>query len=180
VWLNEQGVSLDLIRFRPYRLEDDQLLVNFTRIFPVPSVEDFTIGRRVAGSSVVEAQGSGEPWDRNALAKLVAQGNEATLAMMDLCAADEADGVSVLDVAEQASINHDQVRGQLAGLTMRLKNPKYGFAQNRWPVEVDWRSGGVASYRLPPELVPLWRSVRGLTDVADSQNSSAKTDEPLL
>jgi hypothetical protein len=35
----------------------------------------------------------------------------------------------VKDIAEQARISEAAVRGQLAGLTMRLKNPIYGFAQ---------------------------------------------------
>jgi hypothetical protein len=173
VWLNEQGVSMDLIRFRPYQLEDGRVLVNFTRIFPVPSVEDFTIGRRTSPSSAAEGKGPGAAWDLEALRRLAEQGNDATLAMLDLCAADEADGVSVQDVAAQASITWGQVRGQLAGLTMRLKNPKYGFAQNDWPVKIEWLNGGVASYRLPPELVPLWRQVRGLEPPsAPSQNPS--------
>ncbi len=177
VWLNEQGVSVDLIRFRPYRLEDGRVLVNFTRIFPVPSVEDFTIGRRTPVSQPAsESLGPGADWDLDALRRLAEQGNDATLAMLDLCAADEADGVSVHDVATQASITYGQVRGQLAGLTMRLKNPRYGFAQTTWPVEIEWLPGGVASYRLPPDLVPLWREVRGLeAPTVPSQNSSEPT-----
>lgn len=178
VWLNEQGVSVDLIRFRPYRLEDGRVLVNFTRIFPVPSVEDFTIGRRTSVSpTAAEPSGPGADWDLDSLRRLAEQGNDATLAMLDLCAADEAEGVSVLDVAKQASITYGQVRGQLAGLTMRLKNPKYGFAQTTWPVEIDWRSGGVASYRLPPDLVPLWRQARGLDAAPATQQSPSTTDK---
>lgn len=171
VWLNEQGVSIDLIRFRPYRLQDGRVLVNFTKIFPVPNVEDFTIGRRLSPAAVKEQLEPGPPWDEDNLRRLAEQGNEATLAMLDLCAAAEADGVSVADVATQAAITTAQVRGQLAGLTMRLKNRKYGFAQNAWPVTIDW-VGGVASYRLPAELVPVWRKVRDLSAAA-SQNSTA-------
>jgi len=47
VWLNEQGVSVDLIRFRAYQVNNGQILVNFSRLYPVPSIEDFTIGRRL-------------------------------------------------------------------------------------------------------------------------------------
>lgn len=139
VWLNEQGVAIDLIRFRPYRLDDGRVLVNFSRTFPVPSVEEFTIGRRQAGAaSPVEPAGPGAPWDLESLRRLSQQGNDATLAMLDLCAADEANGVSVADIVEQASITYGQVRGQLAGLTMRLKNPNYGFSQTAWPVDINW------------------------------------------
>lgn len=163
VWLNEQGVSVDLIRFRPYQLLDQSVLVNFTKIYPVPTVEDFTIGRKkVTSNPDIESLEPGAPWDLEALTRLADQANEATLAVLDLCAADEASGVTVQDVMEHASITYGQVKGQLAGLTMRLKNPKYGFAQNTWPMEIDWQPGGVASYRLPGELVPLWRQARAL------------------
>ncbi len=178
VWLNEQGVSLDLIRFRPYQLDDGRVLVNFTRIFPVPSVEDFTIGRRTASTSTAaESTGPGADWDLDSLRRLAEQGNDATLALMDLCAADEADGVSVQDIAAQASITPGQVKGQLAGLTMRLKNPRYGFAQTTWPVEIQWLPGGVASYRLPSDLVPLWRQARGLDQAAATSQNPAEQSQ---
>jgi len=175
VWLNEQGLSVDLIRFRSYQLTDGgPVLVNFTRIFPVPSVEDFTIGRRAsAPGGPAKPIVPGPSWDFDSLTRLAEQGNSATLALLDLCAADEADGVSVQDIATQASITSGGVRGQLAGLTMRLKNPKYGFAQTEWPVEIEWLPGGFASYRMPSNLVLLWREVRQLGGTPDvSQNPS--------
>ena len=74
--------------------------------------------------------------------------------------------MSVQDVAEQATITYEQVREHLAGLTTRLKNPKYGFAQSTWPVGTERLPGGVASYRLPADLVPLWRHGRGSTGLS--------------
>ncbi len=161
VWLNEQGVDISLIRFRPYQLPSGDVLVSFTRTYPVPSVEDFTIGRRVDQVTESVAPGSGPMWDLPSLQRLAAQGNEATIAMMDLCAEDEGAGVSVLDIAKHADITPAQVRGQLAGLTMRLKNPKYGFPQTGWPTQITWLPGGVASYSLNPHLVKLWKQARG-------------------
>jgi hypothetical protein len=78
------------------------------------------------------------PWDEVSLRKLADQGNAATIAMLDLCSAEQATAVGVKDVAEQAGISEGAVRGQLAGLTMRLKNPAYGFAQTTWPVTITW------------------------------------------
>jgi hypothetical protein len=49
VWLSEQGVDLSLIQYHAYKLEDDQvvvLVVSFSRLFPVPDIEAFTIGQR--------------------------------------------------------------------------------------------------------------------------------------
>jgi hypothetical protein len=164
VWLNEQGVDIDLIRFRSYQLADGQTVVSFTKLYPVPSVEDFTVGRR-ANQPASEPSGPGLPWDLAALQRLAQQGNAATLAMLDLCAAEEAQSVSVADIAEQAGITTGQVKGQLAGLTMRLKNPNYGFPQNRWPVEVDWQPGGIAAYRMSKELATIWKAVRTPSEV---------------
>jgi len=175
VWLNEQGVSIGLVRFRPYQLEDGRVLVNFTRIFPIPSVEDFTIGRRTSSINEKAPLGPGDPWNLPAFQRLAEQGNEATLAMLDLCAAAGEGTVSVPDIALHASITVPSVRGQLAGFTMRLRNPKYGFTQTSWPVDVTWLPGGVASYRMSADLVSLWKQARepGTGDL--SQNPSVPT-----
>jgi len=179
VWLNEQGVSIDLVRFRPYQLESGQVLANFTRIFPVPSVEDFTIGKKAAApANSTAALHPGDPWDLSALERLAKQGNEATLALLDLCAADEALPVSVQDITVQAGISAAQVKGQLAGLTMRLKNPKYGFAQNNWPVEVEWLPGGVASYRMPQDLIALWKQAREVTPLVEPEPFAPSQPSP--
>ncbi len=172
VWLNEQGVSIDLVRFRPYQLEDGRVLVNFTRIFPIPSVEDFTIGRRTSSITEKATLGPGDPWDLPAFQRLAEQGNEATLAMLDLCAAAGEGTVSVADIARQASVTAYSVRGQLAGLTMRLRNPKYGFTQTTWPVDVTWLSSGAASYRMSADFVSLWKQAREPRALDLSQNPS--------
>jgi hypothetical protein len=175
VWLNEQGVSIDLVRFRPYELDGGQILVNFTRIFPVPTVEEFTIGRRAVLTQDNAPTGPGDPWDLAAFHRLAAQGNDATLALLDLCAVAGEASVSVQDIAVHASLSPAQVRGHLAGFTMRLRNPKNGFTQASWPVENTWQPGGVASYKLPSDLVPLWVQARGLdTEPEGSQNPSGR------
>lgn len=158
VWLNEQSVDISLIRYRAYQLGDGQRVVSFTRLFPLPDVEEFTIGRR-PDAKVVSGDAPDVPWDEASLRHLAAQANAATLALLDLCSAEEASSVGVKDVAEQAGITEGAVRGQLAGLTMRLKNPVYGFAQITWPVTVTF-SGGPASYRMDPALAAMWRTIR--------------------
>lgn len=161
VWLNERGVDITLIRFRPYQLTNGQVMVTFTRTYPVPSVEEFTIGRRTSQVAENVETGAGAPWDLAAFQALAAQGNDATLALLDLCAADEASSVSVVDIMAHADISVGQVKGQLAGLTMRLRNPKYGFAQTEWPVAITWLQGGVASYSMDPILRAMWLQARG-------------------
>lgn len=157
VWLNEQNVDFTLTRFRTYRIAD-QVVVSFSRLYPVPDVEEFTIGRRAESSKTAP---DGAPWDKEALGALADMANPATLALMDLCATADGDEVGVRHIAQAAQTTEGSVRGQLAGLTMRLRNPKYGFQQTEWPTEVKWLPGGVASYRLDPELAAMWLEVRG-------------------
>lgn len=173
VWLNEQTVSISLIRFRAYKVAE-QIVVSFSRLYPVPDVEEFTIGRRADPSAVVTSNDPGEPWDEAALRQLAEQGNDATLALLDLCAAGDANAVGVQDIALAAGITKESVRGQLAGLTMRLKNPRYGFAQNQSPAAVTWLPGGVASYAMDAALAEVWRTIRG--DDVLVHGESAATD----
>lgn len=121
VWLNEQQVDISLIRDRLYQV-GDRTVVSFSRLYPVPDVEEFTIGRRV-DQATKSAEGPGTRWDEPSLRRLAEQGNPATLAMLDLCAALDATEVTVKDVAEAAGITEGAVRGQLAGLTMRIRKP---------------------------------------------------------
>lgn len=165
VWLNEQGVDISLIRFRAYQL-NGQVVVHFSRLFPVPDVEEFTIGRRTEPTNAKGSEPSA-PWDTAGLARLAEQGNVTTLAMLDLCAMENAVPVGVIDVANHAGVTTASVRGQLAGLTMRLKNPKYGFSQSSWPVDIEWLPGGVASYTMDPALGAIWRRLRAISEPAD-------------
>ena len=173
VWLNEQHVDISLVRFRAYQI-GEQIAVSFSRLFPVPDVEEFTIGRRAepepsAGDDV------GEAWDEASLRALFDQANATTLALLDLCSQVGAGPVYVSDVASAAHITEGQVRGQLAGLTMRLRNPKYGFKQKKWPVFVEWLSGGVATYGMESDLSALWRKIR-----AADGGTSASTGQAHL
>jgi hypothetical protein len=174
VWLNERGVDITLIRFRPYQVASGETLVTFTRTYPVPSVEDFTIGRRRENGGEVDQSASDAPWTLEAFTRLATQANEATMALLDLCASDEASGVSVQDIVAHANITVGQVKGQLASFTMRLRNPKYGFSQSTWPVDVVWLPGGVASYSMDPELGAMWRQVRS-TAIGQQSTDSEPT-----
>lgn len=158
VWLNEQGVDISLIRFRTYVA--GKPVIDFSRLYPVPDVEAFTIGRR-ADKDAGGPTDPGAPWDVTALRRLTKQCNHATRTLLDLCAVEEPGEVVVADVVKTAGISVGAVRGQLAGLTMLLKNTtKYGFTQNAWPVTVACLSGGLASYSMDPVLAKIWRTIQ--------------------
>ena len=159
VWLAEQGVDLWLIRFRPYRLTDGRVVVSFSRTFPIPDVEEFTIGRRVENTAPADDD-PGAPWDEPSLRRLATMANAATAALMDLCSAEEPGEVGVQEVALQAGITLGAVRGQLAGLTMTIRNPNNGFRQTRWAHSVQWVNGGTARYFVEPDIARMWRRIR--------------------
>lgn len=181
VWLREQGVDITLVRFRPYRLATGQVIVSFVRIYPLPDTEEFTIGRRTAEPAVGRLSMVDEastdtfvPWDEPSLRMLSQQGNPATIALLNLCS--EADGqpVTVEDIAATAGITKAQVKSQLAGLTMRLKNPNYGLSPRAWPVRIDWQPGGVANYYFKDGLDAIWREIRR----DDATDAPAGADQP--
>jgi hypothetical protein len=158
VWLNERSVDISLVRYRAYRLESGQVMVTFSRFFPVPSVEEFTVGRlRTTDNN--EATVTAEPWNEAALRRLAERGNVATVALLDLCAASE-EPVGVSDIQTHAGLTYGQVRGQLAGFTMLLRNKRNGFKQSGWPVHITWLPGGVASYKMEPGLRSMWTMLR--------------------
>jgi hypothetical protein len=158
VWLSEQGVDISLVRFRPYLLDADRHIVTFSRLFPIPDTEEFTIGRRTpAGSDTTSDPGT--PWTAQDIIRLKHLGNTATLALMDLCAEPGSQPVTVKDIETTATLSTAQVRGQLAGLTMLLKNQKNGLGPNQWPVTILWTSGGLANYSLPPDLAAMWNEL---------------------
>ena len=159
VWLNEQGVDISLIRYRAYRLGDESVVVSFAQLFPVPDVEDFTIGRRTEVREA-DVEDLGEPWDEPSLRRLAEQANEATLALLDLCSAEGAPDVLFADVVARAGIASAQARSQLAGLTKRLRDPAYAFAQHKWPVEFSRLPTGAISFRMDQGLAAAWRKIR--------------------
>ncbi|WP_194890918.1 hypothetical protein [Catenulispora pinisilvae] len=173
VWLAEQGVDLWLIRFRPYRLADGRVVVSFSRTFPIPDVEEFTIGRRAENAAVDDDPGA--PWDESSLRRLAEIANRATIALLDLCSAEERGEVGVQEVAAHAGITAGAVRGQLAGLTMKLRNPNNGFAQRYWPASVQWLPGGYASYFMEAQLAQTWRLIRQEDSPEPSPGSSHAT-----
>ena len=72
VWLNERGVDVTLIRFRAYiPVSGQNPLVSFSKLFPVPTVEEFTIGRSgLRPSEVFSDQPEDVPWDAEAILRV--------------------------------------------------------------------------------------------------------------
>jgi|APMI01.1.fsa_nt_gi hypothetical protein len=161
VWLKDRGVDISLIKFVPYEFADGTHAVSFSRFFPIPTLEDF----RITFDSSASPQGassasSAAPWNSEAIQWLAANGNLATVTLLDLLAAAGGEPVSSADVMSAAGLTTGQFRGQLAGLTMMLKNQKSGFVSTSAPWDVAWLPGGFASYTLAPHLSEMWTTIR--------------------
>jgi hypothetical protein len=186
VWLNERAVDLSLVRYRAYSLPSGHVIVTFSRFFPVPNVEEFTVGRLRATETTPAEATRAMPWDEVSLRRVAERGNVATLTLLDLCASSDGP-VGVNDIQTHAGLTTGQVRGQLAGFTMLLRNKRNGFQQSASPVQITWLPGGVASYTMQPELKLIWQSVRGFTQATkppsdrqgneDTQSGEATPDE---
>jgi hypothetical protein len=85
VWLNEQGVDIALIRYRCYRLGDGHVVVSFSKLFPVPNVEEFTIGRSSTDGIPIDDEPE-FPWDEESLRRLANQARDT--AKSHSCVAD--------------------------------------------------------------------------------------------
>jgi hypothetical protein len=172
VWLNERAADISLVRYQAYRLPTNHVIVTFSRFFPVPTAEDFTIGRSHPTESGETESPVPVPWDESALTKLAKWANAATQAFLDLCSSSDAP-VTVRDVQSQAGLAHRQVVAQLAGLTMLLRNKKNGFAQSTWPFDVAWDPEGFAVYTMSSEMKQKWHAVQDAVEAA-----AARVDPP--
>lgn len=100
------------------------------------------------------------PWDEYSLRRLAKLGNNATITMLDLCAAEGTPQVHISEIADQLTIKVSQVRAQLAWLTIHLRKRSYGLRQRTWPVDSERRPDATTAYTMSPELAQTWREIR--------------------
>lgn len=150
VWLTEQGLEITLRQFQAYQTAT-QILITVSQTYPVPDVEEFTIGpRRRAAEGDASREYPEVPWTPEEVERLrdLTQ-NPMVHTMLDLCQADPGSKVSFSDLTVAADRSVGQARGDLAGLTMMVKRH---FDRQNWPVLVEFNESGQAHYRMAPEL----------------------------
>lgn len=150
VWLTEQGLDITLRQFQGYQTST-QLLITVSQLYPVPDVEEFTIGpRRRAAEGSAAPEYPEVPWRVDEVQRLRGLSQNLTvLTLLDLCQAQPESGISFTDLAVAAGRSVGQARGDLAGLTMMVKRH---FDRQNWPVTVEFNENGQAHYRMPPDL----------------------------
>ena len=176
VWLSEQGVDITLREFLLYR-SGDGLLLTVSQTWPVRDVEEFTVKPRRQDADAVREERTfpSIPWsvdDLRALTtRLEGTKQESTvLAMLDLAVAAKDGRVSWQDVVAESERSLNQVRSDLAHLTMIAKAD---FGRENWPVTVNSRAGTL-SYVLDESTAAAWREVR-----SESASPQAATPEVM-
>ena len=162
VWLSEQGVDITLREVQLYRSEAG-LLLTVSQTWPVRDVEEFTVRpRRQDAESVREERTYPSlPWTEEDLRGLLeridgAKQEPTVLAMLDLAAAAEHGRVGWEELVERSGRTSNQVRSDLAHLTMIIKAD---FERENWPATVNWRAG-VLTYAMDAPTAGIWRRLR--------------------
>jgi hypothetical protein len=162
VWLSEQGVDITLREFLLYR-SGEGLLLTVSQTWPVRDVEEFTVKPRRQDADAVREERTfpSLPWSAEDLQALVtrlagAKQESTVLAMLDLAAGAENRRVGWEDVVARSGRSPDQVKSDLAHLTMIAKAD---FGRENWPATVNWRAG-VLSYLMDVPTAEAWRQVR--------------------
>jgi hypothetical protein len=168
VWLKKRGVDISLVRFQPYQTGDGQVFVTFARLFPLPELPIVIPGTRIA-----EVPTNALPSVEWTTADLVALGqiaNLTTRTALDLCAERPDSTVSLTEIVESAGVSRPAGRGQLAGLTMVVKNR---FRRRNWPFAPKWAADGTpqAFYEMSVATAARWREAAIQLDVEQSDTS---------
>jgi hypothetical protein len=169
VWLAARGVDISLIRFQPYQLLTGQVLVTFSRMFPLPDLEKSIVR---PGAPVTEIPTNRLPYVEWSVADLVALGrvaNATTRTALEMCAERPGRHVSLTEIVEAAGVTRPAARGQLAGLTIVMKRR---FGRRNWPFQVKWAADGSQqmSYTMAEGTAARWRDAAIQLDTEQSDS----------
>jgi hypothetical protein len=165
VWLSKHGVNMSLVRFQPYRTQDGRVFVTFSRLFPLPELPIVA-----PGTPMVEVPTGALPsveWTIDDLVALGRIANITTRTALDLCAERPDSPVSLAEIVKTAGVSRAAAKGQLAGLTMVVKNR---FGRRNWPFHLKWAADGSpqAFYVMSAAMADRWREAAIQVDAEES------------
>lgn len=132
VWLREMGLDISLIRFQAYRTSRETL-ITVSRLFPVPTAEEFTVVPRARVPADAGEEYPAEPLSADDFATLASSmTNPVVRGMLDLCAGRPGEWVSYTEVCEYTGQSRPQLHASLSGLTRLMKKQ---CGKNSWPFE---------------------------------------------
>lgn len=154
VWLREMGLNITLVRFQAYRTASETL-VTVSQLFPLPTVEDFTVVPRSNVAFTATQQYPTLEWTGDDYAQLAeVTVNPGVRGVLDLCAARPGPAVGYADVVDATGRDSNVVRADLASLTVMVKKR---FGRANWPVEREWSAeAGEAYYSISHQQSQAW------------------------
>ncbi len=155
LWLNDSGLDIQCVRVMPYKI-DDVLVVDATRVIPLPGAEDYIIRVREKAAELEKRQFATIEWTRNDIEHLRSVLYNPTLvALFELCAARPGEYVSLGAAAERSGQSQAQARGATGGLTTLVRGR---FGRGNWPIGAEWAVGGEAQmyYWMSPQIAEWW------------------------
>lgn len=176
VWLAKRGLTIALTRFQPYQLEDGRVLVTFSRLFPLPTLEDSIVAPGTPTADIPVAQLPVVEWHVEELVALGRIANPTARTVLDMCSERADSIVSLTEIVDAAGITRSAARGQLAGLTMVIKSR---FKRRNWPFVVKWAADGTqqASYTMSASMAGRWLEAARHLEAENSDVSPAAIDD---
>jgi hypothetical protein len=175
VWLREMGLDISLVQFQAYRT-DQETLVTVSQLFPVPTVEEFTVVPRANVQAGTQQEYSTDPLSAGDFATLASSVTNAGIrGALDLCARRPGEWVSYAEICEYTGRSRPQLRADLAGLT-RLVHKRLG--KSSWPFEVQRvLDKDEYGYRMDDEQGAWWTAAIGSEeDVPAPESPDANRD----
>jgi hypothetical protein len=167
MWLATHGVNISLVRFQPYQQPSGQVLVTFSRLFPLPDLDKVTVGPRSLSTEVPTDTLPVTEWSVADLIGLGRVANATTRTILDLCSERPDSNLSLTEIVDAAGVSRAAARGQLAGLTMIVKRR---FNRRNWPFVYAWGVDGSqqAFYSMAADVAERWREAVKQIDAEQS------------
>jgi hypothetical protein len=163
------------VQFQAYRT-DQETLVTVSQLFPVPTVEEFTVVPRANVQAGTQQEYSTDPLSAGDFATLASSVTNAGIrGALDLCARRPGEWVSYAEICEYTGRSRPQLRADLAGLT-RLVHKRLG--KSSWPFEVQRvLDKDEYGYRMDDEQGAWWTAAIGSEeDVPAPESPDANRD----
>lgn len=172
VWLADRGVDMSLVRFQPYKRATGEVLITFSKLFPLADLERSIISPGEAAAVVSTDKLPVVEWSIRDLVTLGRMANVTTRTILDLCSEQPGRPVSLTSVVDAAGVPRTAARGQLAGLTQVVKRR---LGRRNWPFKVEWAADGTsqAFYVITGQVATLWHDAVIQLDAEQSDVAGA-------
>ncbi len=173
VWLNEQGVDIDLKQYRAYETATGERILTVSQYYPVAEVAAFEVSPRLRRDRSQSQEKLPEvPWSEEDFTLLLSLSFPVPHAVMDLCAVEPGTWIGSSEVYEAAGVDQRGGMGRLAGFGYSVRT-RFSRANAPWTAE--WAKGGIqqAYYAVDAETAERWLTVRAAGQTGGSSSNQS-------